>query len=62
MNTATKVVLIILGLILGWWAIGWAVSLVQALLPIVVLAGIGYVVYLAVNKKPLPWQKRKSLP
>jgi hypothetical protein len=62
MNSAVKIILIVLGVLLGLWAVSQIVVILQALLPLAVLLGLGYVVYRFASKKALPGQSRKNLP
>ncbi len=62
MSTTTKVILWILGGLAGLWLIGQVVAIVKFLLPVIVVAAIGYVVYKVSTMKGLPWNSRKPLP
>ncbi len=62
MSTTTKVILGILGALVGLWLIGKVVAIVNFLLPVIVVAAIGYVVYKVSTLKGLPWNSRKPLP
>ena len=62
MNTTTKVILSILGVLAGLWLVLKVVGIVKFLLPFLVVAGIGYVAYKVSTLKGLPWSSRKPLP
>lgn len=62
MSTTTKVILGILGALAGLWLIGKVVAIVNFLLPVIVVAAIGYIVYKVSTLKGLPWNSRKPLP
>lgn len=62
MNTTTKVILGILAALVGLWLVGKVIAIVNFLLPVIVVAGIGYVVYKFSTAKGLPGSSRKPLP
>lgn len=62
MNTTTKVILGILAALAGLWLVGKVIAIVNFLLPVIVVAGIGYVVYKFSTAKGLPGSSRKPLP
>jgi hypothetical protein len=62
MNTTTKVILGILAALAGLWLVGKVIAIVNFLLPVIVVAGIGYVVYKFSTAKGLPGSTRKPLP
>jgi hypothetical protein len=62
MNTTTKVILGILAALAGLWLVGQVIAIVNFLLPVIVVAGIGYVVYKFSTAKGLPGSSRKPLP
>ncbi len=62
MNTTTKVILGILAALAGLWLVGQVIAIVNFLLPVIVVAGIGYVVYKFSKAKGLPGSSRKPLP
>lgn len=62
MNTTTKVILGILAVLAGLWLVGKVIAIVNFLLPVIVVAGIGYVVYKFSTAKGLPGSSRKPLP
>lgn len=62
MNTTTKVILGILAALAGLWLVGKVIAIVNFLLPVIVVAGIGYVVYKFSSAKGLPGSSRKPLP
>lgn len=62
MNTTTKVILGIIAAIAAYWLVSSVLSFVGFLLPFIIVAGIGYVVYRFSTGKGLPGSTRKPLP
>ncbi len=62
MNTTTKIILGVLACVAGLWLFGKMLAIINFLLPVIVIAGIGYVVYRFSSSKALPGSSRKPLP
>ena len=52
LKTVAIVIAVIVVVIILFYIIGFVVSLVRILLELAILAGVGYVVYLVVRKRP----------
>ena len=62
MSTTTKIILGILGALVGLWLIGQVMATIKFLLPVLVVGALGYGVYKVSKMKGLPWNSRKPLP
>jgi 1,4-dihydroxy-2-naphthoate octaprenyltransferase len=66
-DTTKKVLLMIVGIIVGLWAlklvVGFALALLfQVVVPVLVIGGIAYGLYYAFGRKALGGGSRKTLP
>ncbi|MGV3615199.1 MAG: hypothetical protein ACO1SV_07680 [Fimbriimonas sp.] len=65
-DTTKKVLLALVAIIFGIWAlkvvVGIALGLLQLLVPVLIIAGIGYGLYTVFGRKALGGGSRRTLP